>query len=117
VRLASTAHRRSLPELDDDERDALASLMLSVAQTYDRLWGFSLPYVMAFHQQPCDGDERWGRLSHLHAEFTPLHRAPDRLKYLAGSELAGGAFVTDVAPETAAAELRAARPKHASPSS
>ncbi|HET9076879.1 MAG TPA: galactose-1-phosphate uridylyltransferase [Acidimicrobiales bacterium] len=109
VHVAPTAHRSALPELDDAERDGLAHILSVVARSYDRLWGFSLPYVMAFHQQPTDGDPGWAPVSHLHVEFAPPNRAPDRLKYLAGSELAGGAFVTDVAPETAAAELRAAR--------
>ncbi|MST32372.1 galactose-1-phosphate uridylyltransferase [Acidimicrobiaceae bacterium USS-CC1] len=110
VHIAPVRHRSSLPELDDDEREGLAVMLATVARTYDRLWGFSLPYVMAFHQLPTDGDaDDWRPLSHLHVEFAPPNRAPDRLKYLAGSELAGGAFVTDVAPERAASELRAAR--------
>jgi UDPglucose--hexose-1-phosphate uridylyltransferase len=110
VRIAPTAHRPGLPALDDGERTALAGLLAEVSRAYDRLWGFSLPYVMALHQQPTDGDDRWEELSHLHVEFLPPHRAPDRLKYLAGSELEGGAFVTDVAPETTAAQLRAVWP-------
>ncbi len=109
VRVAPTSHRPALTDLDGSERDGLASILSTVARVYDRLWRFSLPYVMAFHQRPTDGDPGWGPISHLHVEFCPPNRAPDRLKYLAGSELAGGAFVTDVAPESAAAELRSAR--------
>jgi UDPglucose--hexose-1-phosphate uridylyltransferase len=45
-------------------------------------------------------------VSHLHLEFTPLHRTAEKLKYLAGSELGAGAFINDVAPEDAAARLR-----------
>ena len=47
-------------------------------------------------------------VSHLHLEFTPLHRTADKLKYLAGSELGAGAFINDVAPEDAAGRLREA---------
>lgn len=108
VHIAPSAHRPALPDLSDCEREGLATMLTRVTGAYDRLWGFSLPYVMAFHQQPTDGNPDWPALSHLHVEFAPPHRAADRLKHLAGSELAGGAFVTDVAPETAAAELRAA---------
>ncbi len=111
VHIAPETHRDSLPDLDDAERDGLAATLATVTRTYDRLWDFSLPYVMAFHQKPCDGDPRWDALGHVHVELSPPHRAADRLKYLAGSELAGGAFVTDVAPELAAAQLRAARPR------
>ncbi len=46
--------------------------------------------------------------SHLHLMISPPHRTETRLKYLAGSELMAGAFMTDVAPEQAAARLREA---------
>ena len=47
--------------------------------------------------------------SHFHIEFTPPHRSSTRLKYLAGSELGGGAFLNDVMPEDAADRLRGVR--------
>lgn len=108
VHVAPRHHRPSLGDLDGSDRAALARLLQAVARAYDALWGFSLPYVMAFHQRPTNDDEAWDPVSHLHVELAPPHRSPDRLKYLAGSELAGGAFVTDVAPEATAAQLRAA---------
>lgn len=80
-----------------------------MTRAYDALWGFSLPYVMAFHQRPTNDDEPWDPVSHLHVEFSPPNRSADQLMFLAGSELEGGAFVTDVAPEDAAAQLREAR--------
>ena len=108
VHVAPRRHRPSLGVLDGPDRAALARLLQTVARAYDGLWGFSLPYVMAFHQRPTNDDEAWDEVSHLHVEFSPPHRSADRLKYLAGSELAGGAFVTDVAPEDAATRLREA---------
>ena len=104
------AHRHvpSLLDLSDPERDALAALLLEVVGAYDELFGFTLPYVMSMHQAPTSEDE-WQTISHLHIEFTPFHRTESKLKYLAGSELGGGAFLNDVAPEDAAARLRAAR--------
>ena len=51
-------------------------------------------------------DER--TLGHLHLEICPPHRGEGKLKYLAGSETFGGAFLTDVAPEVAGPRLRAA---------
>jgi UDPglucose--hexose-1-phosphate uridylyltransferase len=60
---------------------------------------------MAGYQAPTDGRSHPG--SHLHAEFYPAYRARDRLKYLAGTELAAGMFASDVLPEDAAALLRA----------
>ena len=106
VHVVPRAHRPSLADLDDHERDDLADLMHRLTRGYDRLFGFSLPYVMAVHARPSGADRDWDPVSHLHVEFAPPNRAADKLKYLAGSELAGGAFVTDVAPERAAARLR-----------
>jgi UDPglucose--hexose-1-phosphate uridylyltransferase len=63
--------------------------------------------VLALHQAPTDG-HHWLDVSHLQLELTPLHRTATKLKYLAGSELAAGAFVGDVAPEAAADALRGA---------
>ena len=108
VHVVPTRHRPRLEGLDEDERDDLAALLSEVARAYDALFGFSLPYVMALHARPTDDSEDWDPVSHLHVEFAPPHRAPDKLKHLAGSELAGGAFMTDVAPEQAASRLREA---------
>jgi UDPglucose--hexose-1-phosphate uridylyltransferase len=63
---------------------------------------------MAMHQAPTDG-ALWQPVSHLHMEFMPPHRTANKLKYLAGSELGGGAFINDTRPEATAAELHAAR--------
>ena len=43
-----------------------------------------------------------------HLQLFSLRRAPNKLKYLAGSESAMGAFVNDVLPEDAARRLREA---------
>ena len=45
-------------------------------------------------------------LSYLHLQLTSVRRAAGKLKYLAGSESAMGAFINDVRPERAAAMLR-----------
>ncbi|TAG52498.1 MAG: galactose-1-phosphate uridylyltransferase, partial [Oscillatoriales cyanobacterium] len=42
-----------------------------------------------------------------HAEFYPPYRSSDRLKYLAGTELAAGMFANDALPEEKAKELQA----------
>ena len=44
----------------------------------------------------------------LHLELTSPRRAADKLKYLAGSEAAMGAWIGDIPPETSAARLREA---------
>jgi len=39
-------------------------------------------------------------------EIWPIRRAPEKLKFLAGTELGAGVFANDVTPEQAAADLR-----------
>ncbi|CAN5703036.1 galactose-1-phosphate uridylyltransferase [soil metagenome] len=109
VHIVVHRHAPSLLDLSDPDRDALALLLVEVVSRYDGLFGFPLPYVMSVHQAPTD-DGDWQSVSHLHIELTPVHRTADRLKYLAGSELGGGAFLNDVAPEQAAAALRRVPP-------
>ncbi|MCU4182882.1 galactose-1-phosphate uridylyltransferase [Acidiferrimicrobium sp. IK] len=108
VELWPRRHATDVVDLTPTERAGLARLLVEVLEAYDRLWDFPLPYVMALHQRPTDGGD-WETVSHLHVELSPPHRSATKLKHLAGSELAGGAFLTDVAPEDAAAQLRAAR--------
>ncbi|MDA8026891.1 MAG: galactose-1-phosphate uridylyltransferase [Actinomycetota bacterium] len=106
VHVAPKHHEPNLATMSDEVRKDFADALLRVAKNYDLLFGFSLPYIMGFHQSPTDGDMRWNDFSHLHVEFTPPHRSADKLKFLAGSESAGGAFISDVAPESAATLLR-----------
>ena len=122
VHVVPVRHRPSLPSLDERERDDAAELLALLLAGYDRLFGFDLPYVMGIHAAPtCNpaeltglvrqsgGLERlssWEPVSHVHWEFAPVHRSADKIKYLAGSEMMGGAYLTDVAPEVAAERLR-----------
>ncbi len=109
VHVMAHRHAPSLLELSDPDRHALAEVLGTVLKTYDRLFSFPLPYVMAIHQAPSD-DGEWQSVSHFHIELTPFHRTADKLKYLAGSEIGGGAFINDTRPEATAAELRAVAP-------
>ncbi len=70
---------------------------------FDGLFGVPMPYISAWHQAPV-GDGR--DLAYPHLQLFSIRRAPDKLKYLAGSESAMGAFVNDVVPENAAQTLR-----------
>ena len=74
-------------------------MLQKVVRTYDGLFGFPLPYVMSMHQAPTDDGEHQ-HVSHLHIEFTPLHRTAEKLKYLAGSELGAGRSSTTPHPRT-----------------
>ncbi|MEV4400336.1 galactose-1-phosphate uridylyltransferase [Nonomuraea sp. NPDC049607] len=98
-------HRQvpDLAALSEEERAAFAPLYTSVLRALDALFGVAMPYISAWHQAPV----RYGReLAYLHLELFSIRRAPGKLKYLAGSESAMGAFVNDVLPEEAARMLR-----------
>jgi UDPglucose--hexose-1-phosphate uridylyltransferase len=93
-----------LPALDEAQQLDFAPLYLDVLQRFDRLYDAPLPYISAWHQAPV----RVGRdLLGLHLEAFSSRRTADKLKFLAGSESAMGAFVADVTPEQTAARLRA----------
>lgn len=95
----------SLSELTQGQRASLAKALKTVTLKYDGLWQRSFPYLMTWFQAPTDGQPH--PEFHLHAEFFPPYRTPDRLKYLAGTELAAGMFANDALPEEKAKELQA----------
>jgi UDPglucose--hexose-1-phosphate uridylyltransferase len=97
----------SLADLRPDERRDLARALKTVLLKYDSLWSRPFPYIMVMHQAPTDGADH--PEAHCHIECYSAYRMPDRLKYLAGSELGAGLFTSDTLPETKAAELQAVK--------
>ena len=97
----------SIADLGAEERWDLARVLKRLLVGYDRLFGFSLPYMMVMHQAPTDGEDHGG-IAHFHIEFYPPNRTADKLKYLAGSETGAGAFVMDALPESTAQTLKEA---------
>ena len=96
-------HRPSVGAMSDTELDDLAYVLLEMTRRYDALFGFSMPYIMAMHQAPTNGqhDYNW-----FHVEFYPPYRTATKLKYLAGSEAGMAAFINDTLPEVTAKTLR-----------
>lgn len=105
VHLMPHRHVPDLAGLTDEERDELAPLYLRLLRGVDRLYDTPTPYIAAWHQAPVHVGRDAAR---LHLQLTSPRRAADRLKYLAGSEAAMGAWIGDVPPETSADRLRAA---------
>ena len=97
----------SIADLSGEERWDMARVLKRLLVGYDRLFGFSLPYMMVMHQAPTDGRDYEG-IAHFHVEFYPPNRTADKLKYLAGSETGAGAFIVDALPEQTAETLRQA---------
>lgn len=91
--------------LTDAERDELAPFYLRLLRGIDALDDTPTPYIAAWHQAPVHVGRDTVRLT---LQLTSPRRAADKLKYLAGSEAAMGAWIGDVPPETAATQLREA---------
>lgn len=91
-------------QLQANERVDLARALKTVLLKYDGMWDRPLPYLMAWYQAPTDGQPH--PEMHLHAEIWPPYRTRDRLKYLAGTEIAAGLFAMDALPEDKAKELQ-----------
>ncbi len=94
----------AIVDFDARERQRLAEILKTLLVGYDRLFGFSLPYIMALHQRPTDGQDY--PYVRFYIEFLPPHRTAAKLKYLAGSESGAGAFINDTIPEETAPRLR-----------
>lgn len=96
-------HIRSLAVMSEACLDDLAEALHVVTKKYDALFGYSMPYIMAMHQEPAvlGYEFNW-----FHVEFYPPFRTADKLKYLAGSEAGAGTFINDTLPEESAARLR-----------
>ncbi|MFF0720628.1 MULTISPECIES: galactose-1-phosphate uridylyltransferase [unclassified Micromonospora] len=104
VHLAPHRPVPDIPALDEAERDAFGPLYLDLLRRFDGLFDAPMPYIAAWHQAPVRVDRELG---HLHLQLFSVKRAADKLKYLAGTESAMGVFSNDIAPEQAAARLRA----------
>lgn len=100
----------SLAALTAPERAQLGRMIREVAIRYDNLWRMPMPYVMALHQAPTDGQDY--ACFPFHLEFHPPLRKPDTLKYLAGPEIGGGSMTNESDPDEKAAELRAVPSVH-----
>ncbi|MFI5085252.1 MAG: galactose-1-phosphate uridylyltransferase [Actinomycetales bacterium] len=94
--------------LNDAEREELAALYLDLLGRIDGLYGSPTPYIAAWHQAPLERQYR--SAGRLHLQLTSPRRAADKLKYLAGSEAAMGAFINDTTAEQVADALRNAGP-------
>jgi len=92
-----------LAALSDEVADAFPEIAKEVLLRLDGVFGIPMAYIAAWHQAPVRvGRDALG----LHWQVTSIRRAPGKLKYLAGSESAMGAFIMDLAPEQAAQSLR-----------
>lgn len=103
--LAPTTKRNHLFEFSDNEISGFAKQLGEITRRYDKFFDReTTPYMLSLHAAPNDGGqhENW----HFTAQFYPLLRAQDKVKYLASVEQATGLFTVDVMPEETAKIFR-----------
>jgi UDPglucose--hexose-1-phosphate uridylyltransferase len=93
----------SLLDLEAAELDGFTEIYLDVLQRFDRMYSAPLPYISALHQFADIDAQREGC---FHVELMSIRRSAVALKYLAASESAMDAFISDVTPESVAERLR-----------
>jgi UDPglucose--hexose-1-phosphate uridylyltransferase len=103
IHLLPHRHVQHLGQLTGDEKDELAEINRRLLHALDEIYETPTPYISAWHQAPLT---EAGKNVRLQLQITSPRRAADKLKYLAGSESAMGAFIADFPPETAAGQLR-----------
>ena len=96
---------RNHAELTSDERLELANMYSSLLRAFETVYDNPSPYIAAWHQAPTI---EAGKNLRLQLQITSPRRAADKLKYLAGSESAMGAFIADIPAEVIADQLRQA---------
>jgi UDPglucose--hexose-1-phosphate uridylyltransferase len=99
--------------LTEAERDELPALLKALYTAVDRYFDGveRTPYIAAWNQVPVQSrltgdDEVLRGEGRLHLQLFSLMRSPNRMKFLAGSESAFGAWISDTTPETVAARFR-----------
>ena len=101
--------KRAVPDftkLNEQEILELTAILPTLYATFDNYFeGLDeLGYIAAWNQAPHVGE--FAGLGRLHLQLFSLQRAPDKMKFLAGSESGMGAWISDTSPETIAARLR-----------
>jgi UDPglucose--hexose-1-phosphate uridylyltransferase len=93
-----------LADLDDEQRDALASALQRLGRRYDGLFGQPMPFSMGWHQAPYQPGpaDHW----QVHAHFMPPLLEAAKRKFMVGYELLSEPQ-RDITPEEAADRLRA----------
>ncbi|MFS2242286.1 galactose-1-phosphate uridylyltransferase [Microbacterium sp. OR16] len=105
VQLMPHRHAPDFASLTDAERDELAPLYLRLLRGVDALYPTPTAYIAGWHQAPVNVARDTVR---MRLELTSPRRAADKLKFLAGSEAAMGAWTAEILPEVAAERLREA---------
>ncbi len=102
--IAPVERRPDLPGLSDDEREALAELLVDVFGRLDRLFDLPLPYMMWLNQRPtvpAGFEDAW-----FNIEVVSPWRSVGVQRFIAAAEVATGEYFNPVIPEELAGRLR-----------
>ncbi|MEL7452878.1 MAG: galactose-1-phosphate uridylyltransferase [Pseudomonadota bacterium] len=87
----------------EDQSDGFAHLLGLITERYDALFGQTMPYMLSLQAAPSGRDGPF----QFTAQFYPLLRGPDRVKYFASLEQVTDIYTVDILPADAAKALRA----------
>lgn len=115
VHLVPHRHVLDFDETNDAERAELAQLYPALLRALDEFFvgtggqAIALPYIAGWFAAPKSADRAStpAASARLHLQVFSVMRAAGKLKYLAGSESAQGAWVSDTTPELIADRLQA----------
>ncbi len=97
-----------LTELTLAEQEDFAHQYGLLLRGLDGVFDRPLPYISGWYQAPIDPTQLGAAKWHAHLRLISIRRSPEKIKYLAGSESAMGAFINDIAPEAIAERIREA---------
>ena len=103
-------HVVKLPDLSEQERNALAGILKNLLTRYDNLFQVSFPYTMGWHGAPYGTKDITHWQLHAHV-YPPLLRSAAVRKFMVGYEMLSEPQ-RDITPEQAAERLRQASDRH-----
>ncbi len=112
VYIVSKAHKATIADFNESEKENLGKILRDITGMYDNLFDFNFPYMMCMHNAPVNNDdEKYSALEnfyHFHIEMYPPLRAADKQQFQASSETGVWAHCNPTAPEEKAQEMREA---------
>lgn len=103
IHIAPKQSVADLSELTEEQLNSWPEIASAIMKKLDGVFDVEMPYIAAWYQAPVKRNRETMR---LHWQITSVRATPEKLKYLAGSESAMGAFVADQSPEKVAEILR-----------
>ena len=112
VYIVSKAHKATIADFNESEKENLGKILRDITGMYDNLFDFNFPYMMCMHNAPVNNEDEnyngYEDFYHFHIEMYPPLRAADKQQFQASSETGVWAHCNPTAPEEKAAEMRAA---------